>query len=650
MTMQILQISVYGKNGERRDVKFKPSRVNIITGASKKGKSSLLDIVEYCLGSSECTVAEGFIRKTVDWYAILLQFSDTQVFIARAAPLPGQNSSSTSHMIVEKEIKTPNRAELKSSTNIDSVVNFLTEKLGVPEQQTEVPEGQTRSSISINFKHSRYYLFQSQDEIAAKKILFHRQSEPHIPQAIKDTIPYFLGAAEDDRLKDLAALRNLKQEKVRLNKKLYEIESLKGDGLQKGYLLLAEAANVGLYSGENLIPNEKELLSGLSRINNWTPPLNPVEDSDDNPLLALEQEYQRLQQQKREVRFKLNSANEFARSESGFEKEAGEQNFRLQSIGLFKKAATAQKTCPICESQHDASDSAEGIIKHAIADLAHKLDGVGRNRPRITGYIQGLITEQSDLADKIKKTRNSIDQIRSKNATSEGLQDGNLQKSRIAGRVSLYLDGINWADDTGPIKKQIAALEPQIEELEEKLNPEALKERLDAQISIISEDMTRWARELGLEHSEHPIRLDIPKLTVVAETPFGRTPLYRMGSGENWVGYHLVAYLALAKWFIKENRPVGRFIFFDQPTQVYFPSDKSVTGNIEEIESDEDRKAVKKMFEWLFKVVEEELGGDLQVIVTDHADIEDDWYQSAIADEKWRGDTALIPKHWYIEQ
>ncbi|MCX4032917.1 DUF3732 domain-containing protein [Aeromonas caviae] len=649
MTIQILQISVYGKNRERRDVKFTPSHVNIITGASKKGKSSLLDIVEYCLGSSECNVAEGFIRNTVDWYAILLQFSDTQVFIARAAPLPGLNSNSTSHMIVEADIKVPSRSELKSSTNIDSVVKFLTEKLGVPEQETEVPAGQTRSSISIDFKHSRYYLFQSQDEIAARKTLFHRQSEPHIPQAIKDTIPYFLGAAEDDRLKDLAKLRNLKKEKVRLNKKIYEIESLKGDGLQKGYLLLAEAASAGLYTDENLIPNEKELLATLSRISNWAPPLVPVEDNTDDPIPALELEYQRFQQQKREVRFKLNTANEFARSETGFEKEAGEQSFRLQSIGLFKKAAAAEHICPICESQHDARDGAEGIIQQAIADLAHKLDGVERNRPRITGYIQSLIKEQDDLADKIKKTRSSIDQIRSKDAASEGLHDRNLLKSRIAGRVSLYLDGISWSNDTGPLKKQIAALEPQIEDLEERLNPDALKERLDAQISIISEDMTRWARELGLEHSEHPIRLDISKLTVVAETPHGRTPLHRMGSGENWVGYHLVTYLALAKWFIKEKRPVGRFIFFDQPTQVYFPSDKAVTGNIEEIENDEDRKAVKKMFEWLFKVVEEELGGDLQVIVTDHADIEEDWFQSAIADEKWRGDIALIPKHWYSE-
>jgi len=649
MTMQILQISIYGKNGERRDIKFRQSCVNIITGASKKGKSSLLDIVEYCLGSSECAVAEGFIRKTVDWYSILLQFSDTQAFIARAAPLPGANSNTSSHLIVQKEIAVPDRADLQPTTNIDSVVSYLTQKLGVPEQETEVPEGQTRSSISINFKHSRFYLFQSQDEIAAKKILFHRQSEPHIPQSIKDTIPYFLGAAEDDRLNDIALLRNLKQERIKLKKKLYEIESLKGDGLQKGFLLLAEAANAGLYEGANLIPGESQLLEILTRISKWMPKPSLEEDARDSPVFGLEREYRELSDKKREISFRLNSAMELSKSEEGFENEVNEQHYRLQSIGLFRKSAELNHLCPVCESQHAENVGGVAIIQEAIADLSRKLDGVERNRPRITGYMQSLRSEQTGLAERIKKTRDSINLIREKSTEAEGTQDKNILKSRVAGRVSLYLDGIDWADDTGAIENQIRALDPQIQELEDKLNPEALKERLDAQLSLISEDMTRWARELNLEHSEYPIRLDISKLTVVAETPYGRTPLYRMGSGENWVGYHLVAYLALAKWFICQHRPVGRFIFFDQPTQVYFPSEKSVTGKIEEIEKDEDREAVKKMFIWLFKVVEEELSPHLQVIVTDHADIEEDWFQSAIVDEKWRGDAALIPKHWLSE-
>lgn len=214
------------------------------------------------------------------------------------------------------------------------------------------------------------------------------------------------------------------------------------------------------------------------------------------------------------------------------------------------------------------------------------------------------------------------------------------------GRLSFYLESTSWDNEAAQLKQRIAIIEPDIEELEEKLDPTALQERLDAQLSLLSEDMTAWSRELKLEHSEYPIRLDVKALTVVAETPHGRIPLFKMGSGENWVGYHLVTYLALAKWFITQNRPVGRFIFFDQPTQVYFPSDKSVTGDIGEIEDDEDREAVKRMFKWIFEVVEQ-LSPNLQVIITDHADVGEEWFQNAVIDTKWRGDQALIPKHWY---
>jgi hypothetical protein len=109
MTMQIRTVSLYGKNGERRDIQFDLGKVNIITGASQKGKTSLIDIVEYCLGASECMVAAGHIRQTVDWYSVLLQFPDCQVFIARAAPLPSAKASSAAFMLVENEIILPEK-------------------------------------------------------------------------------------------------------------------------------------------------------------------------------------------------------------------------------------------------------------------------------------------------------------------------------------------------------------------------------------------------------------------------------------------------------------------------------------------------------------------------------------------------------------
>lgn len=645
MTMQIKTISLYGKNGQRRDVSFELGVVNVITGASKRGKTSLIDIVEYCLGSSECTVKEGYIRQTVDWYAILLQFPDCQVFIARAAPMPGAKSNSAAHMLIENEVAIPNKNEVSNSTNIDSVVSYLTRKVGVPEQTTEVPLGQTRSPVNISFRHSRYYLFQSQNEIANNDILFHQQAKPHIPQNIKDTLPYFIGAAADGRLADIEEFRALKRERSQIAKQVSEIESLKGDGLQKGYVLLAEAAELGLCSSDDLIPSNDILIEELTKVAIWNPLNTNSEDSAD-PLGELEREYQLLDQKKNTLKFRIREAEEYGSLESGFEKAVKEQSYRLNAIGLYRKFDRSHVNCPICESPKAGEYKYEEIIRRAITDLEGKLDGVNRSKPRITRYLSQLREEQTQTLKSIRKIRVSIGKIRSEDEDSLEQVDLEHLRSRLAGKASLYTESIDWNLDSSSLHNQINLLDEKISILAKKLDPEALKERLDSQLSCVAEDMTRWARELKLEHSENRIRLDAKKLTVVAETPHGPIPLSNMGSGENWVGYHLVTYFALAKWFIEQSRPVGRFLFLDQPTQVYFPAEHSQSGDLSEIEKDEDREAVKKMFLWIFEIVQK-LAPDLQVIITDHADIDEDWFQEAIRDHKWRGDYALIPKEWY---
>lgn len=642
--MQILKILLYGNNGERRDVDFRPGEVNVVTGGSKRGKSSLIDIVEYCLGSSECHVAAGHIRNTVAWYAVLFEFPDTEVFIARAAPMQGRKSNSACHMLVATTIDCPNNSDLESSTNVSSVHAYLTSKIGIPEQTTEVPADQTRASIKIGFRHSQYYLFQSQDEVAAKRLLFHRQTEQHIPQIIRDTLPYFVGAAEDHRLSELEKLRALKRDRARTLKRIKEIESIKGEGLQKGYELLAEASQVGLYDGE-LVLKDKKLISVLRTISEWVSTFSQEDESGEDVFHQLNRKYDEFSERKRIVRSKIRIADDYATSLGGFENEMKEQSLRLSSIGLYKNIAS-DSSCPICESVHDEVSSSEHAIRSSIDELRTKLDGVSRNRPRIDGYLEELHDEDRQLASDIRTTRVSIEAIRKNDIVLAKKFRSDDSRARIVGRVSLYLESIDWSNEGDIHESKLRALQPQIEELEERLDPLALKEKLNSQLSIIAEDMTKWARELGLEHSEHRIRIDANKLTVVAETPHGLTPLYNMGSGENWVGYHLVSYLAFAKWFIEQRRPVARFIFFDQPTQVYFPTEKVVSGKLDEIEDDEDRAAVRKMFKWIFKVVSS-LSPDLQVIITDHAEIDEEWFQDAIGDNNWRGEKALIPEHWY---
>jgi hypothetical protein len=590
-------------------------------------------------------VAEGHIRETVDWYSVLLQFPDCQVFIARAAPLPGVTASSAACMLVEKEITLPDCADLERNTNISSVVSFLTRKVGVPEYETEVPRGQTRHAVNINFRHSRYYLFQSQNEIANNEVLFHQQARDRVPQNIKDTLPYFIGAAEDDRLAELEALRSLKRDSARLAKQIKEIESLKGDGLQKGYTLLAEAADIGMYQSEDSIPQESILLDNLRRISTWSPNDEAARDTDD-PLVNLERKNHALLNHRNTIKMRLREAQEYTESETGFEKAVNEQSYRLQSIGLFNKFNSTMEVCPICDHEHNGESRFNTIISTALQDLSSKLDGVNRTKPRVSSYVSQLKNEQSETNLELRRVKNSIAKIREQDYQQEKYADLNLQCAKLSGKASLYIDSVNWNEDSGALESQLSLLEEKIAVLSEKLDPVALKEKLDAQLNCISDDMTSWAKDLKLGYSSNRIRLDASKLTVVSDTPNGPVPLDKMGSGENWMGYHLVTYLALAKWFIDRARPVGRFLFLDQPTQVYFPADKSDTGDLSEIEKDEDREAVKNLFAWIFKVVKE-LSPNLQVIITDHADIDEPWFQEAVRDKKWRGEDALIPKHWY---
>jgi Protein of unknown function (DUF3732) len=117
----------------------------------------------------------------------------------------------------------------------------------------------------------------------------------------------------------------------------------------------------------------------------------------------------------------------------------------------------------------------------------------------------------------------------------------------------------------------------------------------------------------------------------------------RMGSGENWVGYHLITHFALHKWFVNKRRPVPRFLFIDQPSQIYFPADQDVDGSMEALES-EDREAVVRIYRLALEMVQQ-LSPNLQIIMTDHADINQEWFQDRVI-ERWRGTRKLVPDTW----
>jgi len=236
-----------------------------------------------------------------------------------------------------------------------------------------------------------------------------------------------------------------------------------------------------------------------------------------------------------------------------------------------------------------------------------------------------------------------MDAVRMASQQVQRARDAAARRALIIGRISLYMESLPELPDTNALEDQAVRLRAQCEALEEELSDERIKERLDSILSILGQNMTRWASELKLEHSAYPLRLDMKKLTIVADTVDGAVPMDRMGSGENWVGYHLIAHLALHDWFVKRRRPVPRLLFVDQPSQVYFPAERDVDGSLSTVDED-DRQAIRRMLKLVATVVES-LAPGFQVIINEHADIPEPWYQDAVV-ERWRGGLKLVPDSW----
>jgi hypothetical protein len=265
-------------------------------------------------------------------------------------------------------------------------------------------------------------------------------------------------------------------------------------------------------------------------------------------------------------------------------------------------------------------------------------------RPRRASLLSHLDREADHIRQELRAVETALGELRSSEVISEGIRRRIETQVFTQGRIHQYLIGIRQDDDDELIRlrNRAGSLTEAVRALEDELDPDEEREQLASRINIIGRDMTDYAERLKLEHSGSSLRLDLKKLTVVADIATGPAPLYRFGSGENWVGSHLVFHLALHRFFVLQGRPVPHFLMLDQPTQAYYPSE--VSRNSGEAERDEDRIAVRRLYKLLVDVMNE-LSPSMQIIVCDHANLPETWFQESVV-HNWRGGRKLIPQSW----
>src|SRR3954453_3338647 len=88
MKMTILKVILWPKNSklEPRIITFESGKINIITGESGSGKSTITWIIDYCLGSDKCSIPVGKIRNVTAWFGLHLRLANTEMIVTRRNP------------------------------------------------------------------------------------------------------------------------------------------------------------------------------------------------------------------------------------------------------------------------------------------------------------------------------------------------------------------------------------------------------------------------------------------------------------------------------------------------------------------------------------------------------------------------------------
>jgi hypothetical protein len=663
--VQLLSLILYNSDGERRTVEFRPGALNIVTGESQTGKSALLTIVEYCLGRDSMRVPVGPITDTVVWYAALWQMDEGRAFVARPAPAAGRASTQQAMLEFGTDLEPLAFADLVVNTDSSALREQLGRRIGIEENLADPGARSLRQPLEANLGHATLLCLQGQNEIANAGALFHRQGERGMEDALRDTIPYFLGAVPRDQALMRARLRDARRALQRTEAALRAAELTASTIDTELRALLAEARAVGLVPDVDII--DRAVLVRTLQGARTAPPATSrpasTDTAEQDRRFALERRRAALRTDLRRTMSDRALLLDQRDGEGGYEEALQLQVGRLESLNLLDLATPAAPgtaetdvpqdgpnaddrvdgaACPACGHPMSEPDPTATALRSSLTRLRDQLGNMSAARPAQRVALQTLDTAAASIREDLRSVEAAVDALQAADRVVEDTTGNTLDF--IRGRIDATLGRVTAADDIEVLRlrEAAAAAAASVEALEAQLDDGDDREQLTSRLLAVGRDMTTYADRLQLEHSGDNVRLDLARLTVVTDTERGPAPLFRIGSAANWIGYHLVAHLALHRYFVRQGRPVPRFLMLDQPTQAHYPSEVEQRSGLPA--TDADREAVRRMFQLMYDIVTE-LAPELQVIVCDHANLPEQWFRDSVI-HNWRDGRKLIPTDW----
>ncbi len=657
MYFQIQEIILWPRKKNLKPIRlpFELGKVNVISGASRTGKSAIIPIIDYCLGADKCAVPVKTIRDSCEWFGVLVQTREGQKLFARREP--GEHKSTGDMFVVEAvEVVIPEQIKGKN-TSVDAVKHTLDELAGLTTLDFDVDDIGAGYRGRPSFRDMSAFNFQPQNIVANPDILFYKSNSAEHREKLRTIFPYVLNAVTPNILALQHELTQLKKELLRKEREFNTIRDVSARWLAEIRSRVMEAKELGLVAEDIPVNASKgQLISIMMHVvessgTEGQVTLNTINDAVDE-LVNLQKEETDISLELSALRKRYSEMSKLKESTAKYGDALQIQRERLNISGWIGQLNNPEHDCPICGQALTSTVSQLAELKKALGEIeetAGNFFSIPTAFDRELERVRAEISKTTEKLEGIKIRRRALEK------SSDAIKRKSYEERRVSRFIGSLEESINTFGKIGEdqeLAQEIDELRRRVDQLMTSISEGQIKARLQRALEKVSGYAGKLVPRLDVERPDDPVSLSLPDLTIKVKGIDREDYLWEIGSGSNWLSYHVAVSLALLQYFLSlSESPVPAFIVYDQPSQVYFPKLLTDRGIDEQSKNepqfkDEDVIAVRKVFSVLSSVIFA-AKGDLQVIVLDHA-AENVWGEldNLHLVEEWRDGKKLIPNEW----
>lgn len=634
MRSSIRSIAVLDQQGKVHGVEFTEG-LNVITGKSSTGKSAMIEIFDYCFGSTDSTIPTGIITDNALLYFSILSHEDGFLVLARD---PESGRGFIKFESKEPDVEILNEQYFNSKYFIplidfkSQLGHFFRIDIEDTDEDEDVREIRGKKNPKPSIRSFSSFMLQHQNLVASKHSLFYRFDQKEKRDQTIEQFKIFAGFVDQNYYLKKQRLKYLEKELKRIDNETILYSKTNHEYASRLNRLHSEYQSI---TGTQLFDVDPKFLIEnpavhLDKINERQAEIEIQAEFYSERLRFLKEKRNNFIAQKRRLTTKLGDV----KSSIDF---AVEYKTGFESIAIINSAKVPVSKCPFCETPNDLVWSEVNSLKNAIGWLNQELE----RTPFTLGSFE---TSQFSIEKDLEKVDQELDQNKAELSEIDGItesleenvpleQQGLKAKLKIENLLEERIHESEKLDDSKHrlVKQEIDQIK---KELETKYN---VKNKLSKAEQFIRSAMNEFGSNMEFEDSFKPINLNFSLETfdLWHLRKSQKVYLRSLGSGANWLNSHLALFTALHKYFcyLGDDCVIPPILFLDQPSQVYFPSSvdtgtefdpqrlKELEGKKERV--DEDLKAVTNIYNQLYTFCEQtfqETGLKPQIIVTDHAD------------------------------